>query len=126
MSVAFIGKIGVRCAALTLALALVAPGCGPAGEPDRPEAPPNPAHRADLGKTVLPKFPRKNEPEEPKGVSKVEKDLKKDLGGPMIKPSGTSNSAPPVPTPDAVKNTTAPPTANPPAANPPAGKAGAP
>lgn len=104
MSVAFGGggKGTFRSLVAGLALGLVA-GCGEPGEnPARPDtkAPPNPAPRADLGVTVEPRLRDTDQPGATREVSKVEKDLKKDLGVPVIIKPGTA--APPAGKPAAV------------------------
>jgi hypothetical protein len=82
------GKVKVRSivASLVTALMLV-PGC----RQDEGEAPPNPVPRSDgAGGT--------------KGISDVEKDLRKDLGGgPLIKPDAPATTAPPTAKPDTAK-----------------------
>ena len=92
-------------AALILAVLLLAPGCRQEEEPAGPstKAPPNPVPRADLGRTVEPRLPRTDQGGGSKDISNVEKDLRKDLGSPVIKPDVPTTTAPPVAKPDAAK-----------------------
>jgi hypothetical protein len=93
MMVAFGRKMRVVSVTASLAVGLsLAPGCGQ--EDSATKAPPNPSPRSDLGVTVEPKVPR----DASKEISNVEKDLRKDLGSPVIKPDAT-----PAPTPPAGK-----------------------
>jgi hypothetical protein len=95
-------KVKVRSIIASLAAALLlAPGCQQ--EEATPKPPPNPVPRADLGQPVQPKLPRPEEGGETKGISNVEKDLKKDLGGaPVIRPN-VPTTTPPAAQPDAAK-----------------------
>ena len=90
------GQLRVRSVLASLAIGLLfMPGCweeGPVGP--APKAPPNPAPRADLGRTVEPKVPGTED------ISNVEKDLHKDLASPVIKPDVPTAPVPP-PTPKA-------------------------
>src|SRR5262249_35016484 len=95
------GQMKVRSVIASLAIGLLlTPGCGQQEEgPADPstKAPPNPAPRADPGRTVGPKVPR------PSDISNVEKDLRKDLTSPVITPAAPTPPAPPVPRPDRAK-----------------------
>jgi hypothetical protein len=71
----------LRVGSITASLAVVfllASGCGPVEESGQPKPPPNPSPRADQGETVQPKLPR------PEDISRVEKDLHKDLAPPPL------------------------------------------
>ena len=91
------GKLMVRSVLACLAMGLLlVPGCGPQEEGptgSSTKAPPNPAPRADLGRTVEPKLPRTED------VSNVEKDLRKDLASPVIKPDVPTTQPRPQPSP---------------------------
>jgi hypothetical protein len=90
------GQLKVRSVLASLAIGLLfMPGCweeGPVGP--APQPPPNPAPRADQGRTVEPKLPRTED------FSNAEKDLHKDLASPVIKPDVPTAPVPP-PTPKA-------------------------
>lgn len=90
-------KVEVRSVAAMLAVALLlVPGCGQ--EESGTQAPPNPAPRADLGRTVEPRVPSTDQGDGTKESSRVEKDLHKDLAPPVIKPGGqtpTTTTTPP-------------------------------
>lgn len=94
------GEVKVRLITASLAAALLlAPGCRQDEEEATPKRPPNPVPRADLGLPVQPKRPASDEGGESKGISRVEKDLRKDLGGaPVIKSDApTTPTTPPAP-----------------------------
>ncbi len=84
---------------LTLAAGLVlVSGCAP--EESAPtSAPPSPLPNAQESRPPAPPVPPETNPVEPGKTSKVEKDLKKDLGGPVIKP----DTAPTPPAPPDTK-----------------------
>jgi hypothetical protein len=106
MTVPFGGKVKVRSIFASLAIGLLlAPGCGQEEQPagSSTKAPPNPVPRADLGRTVEPRLPRTDQGGGSKDISNVEKDLRKDLGSPVIKPDVPTTTAPPVAKPDAAK-----------------------
>jgi hypothetical protein len=88
-------KLKVRSIIASLAAALLlAPGCQQ--DEATPQPPPNPVPRADLGEPVQPKLPRPEDSGKTKGISNVEKDLRKDLGGaPVIRPNTPTTTAPP-------------------------------
>jgi hypothetical protein len=83
MNVPSISRVKVRSFLASLAVGLVlAPGCG-SGE--------GPAPRADQGVAVEPKVPRA----ESKEIENVERDLRKDLTPPVVKPGGAPTPAAP-------------------------------
>jgi hypothetical protein len=101
------GKVrsGIASLAIWLGLAL-APGCGQdagTSPTSEPKPPPNPVPRSDLGVPVVPKLPRSDRGGETKDISNVEKDLRKDLGAPVIKPDTPASTAPPATKPEAAK-----------------------
>lgn len=86
-------KAEVRSLVAMLAVALwFVPGCG---QDESTTAPPNPAPRADLGRTVEPKVRSDDQGGASRDISNTEKDLRKDLAPPVIKPGG--ETTPPVP-----------------------------
>ena len=102
------GKVKVKARSVVASLAIglwLAPGCNQAEGPGNsaPQPPPNPSPRADLGHPVEPKLPRPGEGEGAKDISNVEKDLRKDLASPVIKPDTTTTPAPPAAGTDAGK-----------------------
>ncbi len=98
------GELKVRSILASLAAALLlAPGCQQ-DEDSTSKAPPNPVPRADLGRPVEPKRPGAEAGGVAKEISKVEKDLRKDLGGsPVIGPNAPSPPVPPAGKLDAAK-----------------------
>jgi hypothetical protein len=101
------GNVRVRSviASLVIGLAL-APGCGQdvgTSANSEPKSPPNPVPRADLGEPVQPKQPGTARGGGTPEISNVEKDLRKDLGSPVIRPDAPGSTAPPVARPDAAK-----------------------
>jgi hypothetical protein len=95
-------KVTIRSIVAGLVLAfLLAPGCQQ--EEATPKPPLNPVPRADLGQPVQPKLPRPDEGGETKGLSEVEKDLRKDLASPVITPAAPTTTAPPAARPDTTK-----------------------
>ncbi len=93
MTVPFGGKVKVRSVAASLAIAMaIAPGCR---EEDRASSasPANPVPRADLGRPVQPPS-EKGKGGGTTGTSNVEKDLRKDLGSPVIKPDAPASTPP--------------------------------
>jgi hypothetical protein len=96
-----LGKLKARSAVAGLAIALaIASGCKD-DEETPSKNPPNPVPRADLPRPVQPPS------EKPSGVKKeasnVEKDLKKDLGSPVIKPDVPPTTTPAAAKPEAAK-----------------------
>ena len=87
------GKVKARSIVASLAIGLwFAPGCNQAEGPASPgsQPPPNPSPRADLPRTVEPRVPASTS----KDISNVGKDLRKDLGSPVIKPDATTPTPP--------------------------------
>jgi hypothetical protein len=101
MTAPFGSKVKVRSVVASMAVALaIAPGCRQ--EEETPSsAPPNPVPRADLPRPVQPKT---DEGGKMKGISNVEKDLRKDLAAPVIKPDAPTTTAPPTAKTDATKS----------------------
>jgi hypothetical protein len=100
-------KVRSVIASLAIGLALaLAPGCGQeAGTPANPEPtrPPNPVPRADQGVPVQPTQPRTDGGGGTQDLSNVEKDLRKDLAAPVIKPDTPTTTTPPATRPDAAR-----------------------
>jgi hypothetical protein len=90
MTVTMFRKVWATIPGLVVAL-MLASGCAP--EESAPtSAPPSPLPNAQPSRTPAPPVPPDTNPVEPGKTSQVEKDLRKDLGGPVIKP----DTAPPV------------------------------
>jgi hypothetical protein len=102
MTVPFGSKVKVRSVVASLAIALaIAPGCKQ--DEETPSAnPANPVPRADLPRPVQPPS-EKDKGGVPPAASNVEKDLRKDLGSPVIKPDVPATTTPPPAKPDAAK-----------------------
>jgi hypothetical protein len=102
MTVLFGSKVKIRSIAASLAIAMaIAPGCRQ--DDDTPSAnPANPIPRADLPQPVKPPSEKDKGGGMP-ATSNVEKDLRKDLGAPVIKPDVPTTTTPPPAKPDAPK-----------------------
>jgi hypothetical protein len=102
MTVPFGSKVKVRSVAASLAIALaIAPGCKQ--DEETPSAnPANSVPRADLPRPAQPPS-EKDKGGVPPAASNVEKDLRKDLGSPVIKPDVPATTKPPPAKPDAAK-----------------------
>ncbi len=100
------GERKIRSILTSLAAALLlAPGCQ-RDEDTTATAPPNPVPRADLGRPVEPKQ-HGTDGGGGTGISNVEKDLRKDLGGsPVIKPDAPATTVPPTAKPDGARTGT--------------------
>jgi hypothetical protein len=86
------GKAWLTIPALAVAAMLVS-GCAP--EESAPtSAPPSPFPNAPESRPPAPPVPPETNPVEPRKTSKVEQDLKKDLGGPVLKPDATTTTPP--------------------------------
>jgi hypothetical protein len=105
MTVPFGSKVKVRSVAASLAIAMaIAPGCRQDEETPSTN-PPNPVPRADLPRPVQPPS-EKDKGGGPPATSNVEKDLRKDLGSPVIKPDTPTTTAPAPAKPDTAKTDT--------------------
>jgi hypothetical protein len=105
MMVPFGSKVKVRSVVASLAIALaIAPGCKQ--DEETPSANPgNPVPRANLPRPAQPPSEKDKGGGMPE-TSKVEKDLRKDLGSPVIKPDVPATTTPPPAKPDAAKTGT--------------------
>ena len=97
------GERKIRSILASLAAALlIAPGCQQ-DEDSTSKAPPNPVPRADLPQPVEPKPRGTDGGGGTKDISNVEKDLRKDLGGPPVIKPDLPTTVTPAAKPDAAK-----------------------
>jgi hypothetical protein len=106
MTVSIRSKLRVRSMAASLAIALfIAAGCHQEEEAPT-SAPPSPLPTSDSSRPVQPKPPRTDQGGETKTVGQVERDLRKDLASPVIKPDGPTTTFPPAGKPEPTKSDT--------------------
>jgi hypothetical protein len=103
MTVPFRRQIRTRSIAATLAIALsVGVGCHPEEEVPT-SAPRSPLPTSDSSRPVQPPPPKTDQGGETKAIGQVERDLRKDLASPMIRPDGPTTYFPPAGKPDSTR-----------------------
>jgi hypothetical protein len=104
MTVSIRSKLRVRSIAAMMAIALsIAAGCHQEEEAPT-SAPTSPLPTSDSSRPVQPKPTPAEQGGEVKSLGQVERDLRKDLASPVIKPDVPTTPAPPAARPEATKS----------------------